>query len=117
MGYFKNVIDTESKKEYYIKLKEFVDEEYKTKTIYPERKKGDYSIEKTINEINLKAEGKFFYNKPVLKKKRNLEVEYLVVKAPLKQENASLVAFDPHPKESSYKDLNIETKFELFYNT
>ncbi len=37
MNYFKNIIDEESKKEYYIKLKNFVNEEYTNKTIYPER--------------------------------------------------------------------------------
>ena len=38
MNYFKNIIEEESKKEYYINLKKYVDEEYSTKTIYPERK-------------------------------------------------------------------------------
>ena len=37
MNYFKNIIEEESKKEYYINLKKYVDEEYSTKTIYPER--------------------------------------------------------------------------------
>ena len=103
------VILPKKKKKYMSQIQNFF-------RIYPERKKGDYSIEKTINEINLKAEGKFFSNKPVLKKKRNLEVEYLVVKAPFKLENASEVIFGPHPK-STYKDLNTETKFELIFNS
>lgn len=38
MNYFKNIIEEESKKEYYINLKKYVDEEYCTKTVYPERK-------------------------------------------------------------------------------
>lgn len=37
MNYFKNIIEEESKKEYYQKLHNFVDGEYKTKTVYPER--------------------------------------------------------------------------------
>ena len=37
MNNFKNIIEEESKKDYYIKLREFVDEEYNNKTIYPER--------------------------------------------------------------------------------
>lgn len=38
MGKFKEILDEESKKEYMIKLKEFIDNEYATKTIFPERK-------------------------------------------------------------------------------
>lgn len=38
MGKFKDILEEESKKEYMIKLKEFIDTEYKTKTIFPERK-------------------------------------------------------------------------------
>lgn len=38
MKNFKEIIEEESKKDYYIKLKEFVDEEYENKTIFPERK-------------------------------------------------------------------------------
>ena len=57
------VILPKKKKKYMSQIQNFF-------RIYPERKKGDYSIEKTINEINLKAEGKFFSNKPVLKKKK-----------------------------------------------
>lgn len=37
MNYFKNIIEDESKKDYYIKLHDFIDEEYKNKKIYPER--------------------------------------------------------------------------------
>ncbi len=38
MGKFKEILDEESKKEYMIKLKKFIDNEYNTKTIFPERK-------------------------------------------------------------------------------
>lgn len=38
MNYFKNIIEEESKKEYYINLKNFIDNEYENKTVYPERK-------------------------------------------------------------------------------
>ena len=37
MNGFKKIIEEESKKDYYIKLHDFVDNEYKTKTIYPPR--------------------------------------------------------------------------------
>lgn len=35
MNYFKEIIEEESKKDYYIKLHDFVENEYATKTIYP----------------------------------------------------------------------------------
>lgn len=38
MGKFREILDEESKKEYMIKLKEFIDNEYDAKTIFPERK-------------------------------------------------------------------------------
>ena len=38
MGRFKEILEEEAKKEYMIKLKEFIDNEYSTKTIFPERK-------------------------------------------------------------------------------
>ena len=38
MGRFKEILDEESKKEYMINLKQFIDDEYNTKTIFPERK-------------------------------------------------------------------------------
>ena len=38
MGRFKEILEEESKKEYMVKLKEFIDNEYNTKTIFPERK-------------------------------------------------------------------------------
>lgn len=38
MGRFRDILDEESKKEYMIKLKQFIDNEYATKTIFPERK-------------------------------------------------------------------------------
>ena len=38
MGRFKDILEEESKKEYMIKLKEFIDNEYATKTIFPDRK-------------------------------------------------------------------------------
>ncbi|MBR2786530.1 MAG: uracil-DNA glycosylase [Clostridia bacterium] len=37
MNYFKNIIENEAKKEYYIKLHNFIEQEYHTQTIYPER--------------------------------------------------------------------------------
>lgn len=39
MNYFKTIIENESKKDYYKELHDFVDQEYESKTIYPERKK------------------------------------------------------------------------------
>lgn len=50
MGYFKNIIESESKKDYYINLKKFVDNEYANKTIYPERKNIYAALEKTPYE-------------------------------------------------------------------
>jgi len=38
MNYFKDIIERESNEEYYKSLHEFVDNEYKVKTIFPERK-------------------------------------------------------------------------------
>lgn len=38
MGKFKEILDEESKKDYMINLKEFIDSEYNTKIIFPERK-------------------------------------------------------------------------------
>lgn len=38
MGKFKDILEEESKKEYMIKLKQFIDSEYDSKTIFPERK-------------------------------------------------------------------------------
>ena len=38
MGRFKDILDEESKKEYMINLKQFIDNEYATKTIFPDRK-------------------------------------------------------------------------------
>jgi len=38
MGRFKEILEEEAKNEYMIKLKEFIDNEYSTKTIFPERK-------------------------------------------------------------------------------
>ena len=39
MNYFKNIIEEESKKDYYKKLHEFVINEYNTKTIFPPKEK------------------------------------------------------------------------------
>lgn len=50
MGFFKEIIEDESKKDYYINLKKFVEEEYKNKTIYPERKNIYAALEKTPYE-------------------------------------------------------------------
>ena len=38
MGRFREILDEESKKDYMINLKKFIDNEYSTKTIFPERK-------------------------------------------------------------------------------
>lgn len=70
----------------------------------------------TINDIKIKAEGKFFSNKPLLKKKRNLEVEYLVIKAPFKPENATEVVLESNPRALMEKQIRSETKFDLCYN-
>ena len=37
MNYFKNIIEDESKKDYYIKLHDFVEKEYQTGTVYPQK--------------------------------------------------------------------------------
>ena len=50
MGYFKEFVEEESKKEYYKNLKAFVDNEYKTKIIFPERKQVLLSMEVTPYE-------------------------------------------------------------------
>ncbi len=47
MNYFKNIIEEESKKDYYKKLHEFVDKEYKTKTIFPPRKNIFFALQST----------------------------------------------------------------------
>lgn len=50
MGFFKEFVEEESKKEYYKNLKAFVDNEYKTKIIFPERKQVLLSMEVTPYE-------------------------------------------------------------------
>ena len=54
MSYFKQFLEEESKKEYYINLKKFIDNEYKTKVIFPERKQILLSMEITPYE-NIKV--------------------------------------------------------------
>jgi len=44
---FKEIIEEESKKEYFKELQSFVDEEYKNKTVFPERKNIYASLENT----------------------------------------------------------------------
>lgn len=44
---FKTIIEEESQKEYFIKLQSFLDEQYKSKTIFPERKNIFASLEHT----------------------------------------------------------------------
>lgn len=44
---FKEIIEDESKKEYFKELQSFVDEEYKNKTVFPERKNIYASLENT----------------------------------------------------------------------
>ena len=82
-----------------------------------ERKKQlDYYIE-SINDIKIKSEGKFFHNKPVLKKKSNLEVEYLVIKAPFKPSNETKITFEHQPKKIKYKEIiQKENKIDIYYN-
>ncbi|MBQ3409563.1 MAG: uracil-DNA glycosylase [Clostridia bacterium] len=50
MEYFKNIIENESKKDYYASLKKFVDDEYENKIIYPEKKNIYAALEKTPYE-------------------------------------------------------------------
>lgn len=50
MGYFQEFVKEESKKDYYINLKKFIDNEYKTKVIFPERKQILLSMEVTPYE-------------------------------------------------------------------
>jgi len=50
MNHFKNIIEEESKKEYYKKLHNFIDNEYKTKTIYPPRDKIFFALKSTPYE-------------------------------------------------------------------
>lgn len=47
MNYFKNIIEEESKKDYYKKLHEFVINEYNTKTIFPPKEKIFYALQTT----------------------------------------------------------------------
>jgi len=76
----------------------------------------DHNLIETINDIKINAEGKFFTNKPTLKKKRNLEVEYLVIKAPFKPENATEVVLESNPRTLMDRQIRSESKFELSYN-
>ena len=50
MSRFKEIIEEENKKEYYKKLHEFVDNEYKTKTIYPPRENIFFALKNTPYE-------------------------------------------------------------------
>ena len=50
MNGFKKIIEEESKKDYYIKLHDFVDNEYKTKTIYPPRENIFFALKNTPYE-------------------------------------------------------------------
>ncbi len=50
MSRFKEIIEEESQKEYYKKLHEFVDNEYKTKTIYPPRENIFFALKNTPYE-------------------------------------------------------------------
>lgn len=47
MNYFKNIIEEESKKDYYKKLHEFVINEYNMKTIFPPKEKIFYALQTT----------------------------------------------------------------------
>lgn len=50
MGHFEEFINNESKKEYYIKLKEFIDKEYDEKIIYPAKENIFFALENTPYE-------------------------------------------------------------------
>ena len=80
-----------------------------------ERKKrpDNLLVESLINEIKIKAEGKFFYNKPTLKKKTNLEIEYLVIKAPFKPENAAEIFLDQSHQKTDSKKIKISNDINL----
>lgn len=50
MNHFRNIIEEESKKEYYIKLHEFIENEYNTKTIYPPKENIFFALKNTPYE-------------------------------------------------------------------
>lgn len=50
MGRFTEILKEESKRDYYIKLHEFVEKEYKTKTIYPPKENIFFALENTPYE-------------------------------------------------------------------
>ncbi len=50
MGHFEEFIKEESKKEYYIELKKFIDKEYEEQTIYPEKENIFFALENTPYE-------------------------------------------------------------------
>ena len=79
-----------------------------------QKKKPDYEI-RSMNDIRINAAGKFFTNKPTLKKKRNLEIEYLIIKAPFRPENISEVLLEPQPQLKAYKEIETESNFNFFY--
>ena len=82
-----------------------------------QRQKRFENIIETINDIKIKAEGKFFHNRPTLKKKSNLEIEYLIIKAPFKTENVTNVVLENIPKKTRYdNDIQTENKFDINYN-
>ena len=82
-----------------------------------ERKKRVENLIESINDIKIKAEGKFFYNRPTLLKKNNLEIEYLIIKAPFKTENVSNVIFEKIPKKKRFdNDIQTENKFDINYD-
>ena len=81
-----------------------------------ERKKRVENLIESINDIKLQAEGKFFFNKPTLQKKCNLEIEYLVIKAPLRSENATNLTLEQLPKKNRYDEIREENIFNINYN-
>lgn len=50
MNHFEDIIDEESKKEYYVKLKRFIDSQYETKTVYPEKNNIFAALSNTLYE-------------------------------------------------------------------
>lgn len=81
-----------------------------------ERKKRVENLIESINDIKLQAEGKFFFNRPTLQKKSNLEIEYLVIKAPLRSENATNLTLEQLPKKNRYDEIREENIFNINYN-
>lgn len=77
--------------------------------VFEREKKPNNRIE-SLNRLKLPATGKFFYNRPVLKSRNVLELEYLKIKAPLKCINSSNLLLPLKPKKIKYTNLDIKTE-------